>query len=796
MTDTAERGEGPDTGNVEAPRTEIYQTNGGDESAALSSHPSRPEPTDEGAAALEVERYLETTGYEPEDQVSVNYKDAAGDFRSEVTPVAKAPTVAAQHSDGDVWIGKCTLTEGVAPGRRGTAADVNGIRNMWADLDVKPGGLPSMAEAQLVIRDVSQMLGTEPAAIVMSGHGLQPSWLIDREDETRNFEPGSRQAREWAARLRRFDRLVRMVAAGHGGGVDNVSDLPRVMRSPGSVNRKVAGKPESVTVEYPSGGALTATQIDDVLDAYSIAEYPEDEELFDAEVSSPDGWEFGPRTCTYVATMVTGWSKDKPQNRHPWLVGQATRLECAHRLGCITAADFEQAREKLAERFRTRLNVGAKRKETPGEIASAFAWARAKVSTFTEARAAEELGDHEHPEAPAPRVPAAPVALEELEATVRTWLGEDYERVAMHAVMAVTAASRYLCEMKTPAWLLILGGSGLTKTQTLAPLADSPGAVMVSSISSEAALLSGSPDRERAADASGGLFREVTDEGVLIIKDFTSILSLPHESKKQILGAFREAHDGEWTRHMGVDGGRTLQWKGRLTVVGAVTSAWDNHYSDVAQMGDRFLVIRPRSANARAAGLSAARAFGREDEMNADLIRVVSGVLDNIDPEHLEPMSEATLAELFELADLVTWARTAVLTDYRGEVISADEREAPTRFLKQLQFLYAGARLIGLEEADAVQMCRRIAADTLPPRRREVLVSMLGTPGPQTAYACARDLGQPETTVRRTIDQLWLLGLLGSTGESGLRGNGWELAAGLEDHTVAALRAIAEVSTR
>lgn len=54
MTDTAERGEGPDTGNVEAPRTEIHQTNGGDESDNRSqSHPSLSIPDlDEGTDCL------------------------------------------------------------------------------------------------------------------------------------------------------------------------------------------------------------------------------------------------------------------------------------------------------------------------------------------------------------------------------------------------------------------------------------------------------------------------------------------------------------------------------------------------------------------------------------------------------------------------------------------------------------------------------------------------------------------------------------------------------------------------
>lgn len=51
----------------------------------------------------------------------------------------------------------------------------------------------------------------------------------------------------------------------------------------------------------------------------------------------------------------------------------------------------------------------------------------------------------------------------------------------------------------------------------------------------------------------------------------------------------------QWARNVGTEGDRTLVWQGHLTLIGAVTTAWDSHHSVMATMGDRFLVLRSDS---------------------------------------------------------------------------------------------------------------------------------------------------------------------------------------------------------
>src|SRR5688500_9776209 len=153
----------------------------------------------------------------------------------------------------------------------------------------------------------------------------------------------------------------------------------------------------------------------------------------------------------------------------------------------------------------------------------------------------------------------------------RRWLGDEYDLDAANATLAAAAVERLDGD---PLWLLLVSGSGNAKTETVQALAGA-GAIVTSTITSDGALLSGSPARERAKNATGGLLKTIGDRGLLVVKDFTSILSMNRDSRGTVLAALREIHDGRWERNVGSNGGLTLTWRGRLAIVGAVTTAWD-----------------------------------------------------------------------------------------------------------------------------------------------------------------------------------------------------------------------------
>ena len=563
-----------------------------------------------------------------------------------------------------------------------------GVRELYADLDLKPGGLSSYSTAETIIRELSTMLGVLRVAVVHSGHGLQPHWAIERDAATDWTDETSPRWSDATALYRRWGRLVAHVAEINGGEVDNVFDLSRVLRVPGTTNTKSGAV--KVTVTYLGRCAvITLKRLAEVLDEYSVPAMAEDRERLDDMVSSPASWTFGERTCPYVAGMVKGWAKDKPSQRHPFLVSQSVRLAAAHRAGCITQDGLRGARTVLAERFRTRLNVGQKRSEAPGEIAGAFGWGVVKVSTFDDQRLAGELGDHRHPEdrEPVPELP--PTGIGEVHAVFRKWFGDGFDLDVLDAVLSCAAAG--LALDGDPAGLLVVGGSGAAKTESVSTLA-AAGAIVTSTISSPGALLSGTSSRERTSASTGGLLRKVGDRGILVLKDVTSVVSMHREARAELLAALREVADGFWERNLGVDGGVSIQWRGRCTIIGAVTTAWDGAHAVVASMGDRFLLVRMPEGGARAAGEQALDNDGHETPMRAELSAAVGGLLQHLEPA---PPARSLVGFILPLADVTTWARTAVISDYRGDVMDAHAREMPTRFAKQLAQVY---RVLGASD--------------------------------------------------------------------------------------------------
>lgn len=348
-----------------------------------------------------------------------------------------------------------------------------------------------------------------------------------------------------------------------------------------------------------------------------------------------------------------------------------------------------------------------------------------------------------------------PLSLPQAHRVFRRWLGEEYDLDALDAVLATVAVERLDGD---PVWLLIISGSGNAKTETVGALSG-VGAQVVSTISSDGALLSGTNRRDRDQNSTGGLLREMGEQGLLVIKDVTSILSMNRDLRGSVLAALREVHDGQWTRKIGADGGRSLSWSGRIAVVGAVTTAWDAAHSVIASMGDRFVVIRMDSTTGRqAAGRRAIGNTGAEQKMRAELAEAVAGLITGMRTDSIRP-DAAEIDALLAAGDLVTLARTGVEFDYRGDVIDAHAPEMPTRFVKELTQIFRGAVAIGLDRRRALRLALRCARDSMPPLRLAIIEDVAANPS-STATDVRKRLNKPRATIDRQLQALHMLGVL------------------------------------
>jgi hypothetical protein len=346
--------------------------------------------------------------------------------------------------------------------------------------------------------------------------------------------------------------------------------------------------------------------------------------------------------------------------------------------------------------------------------------------------------------------------IEDVHQVFLKWLGKKYDLATLNATLAVTASEQLSGD---PAWLLIISGSGNAKTETV-QATSGVDARVVSTISSIGALLSATSQKQRAKGASGGLLREIGERGILAIKDMTSILSIDRNVRNSILSAFREIHDGHWVRDVGSDGGRKLSWQGRIVVIGACTTAWDHAHAVIANMGERFVIIRSDSHLGRKeSGQQAIRNTGKEAAMRKELADAVGGLMSTINTRKPYKLTDEDEEAIVKAAELVTLARTGVDLDYRGDVIDAHAPEMPTRLAKQLTQIMRGAVAIGMQSEAALALALRCARDSMPPLRLTVLRD-LAENGESKVHEIRERLQKPRATIDRTLQALHILGLL------------------------------------
>lgn len=365
--------------------------------------------------------------------------------------------------------------------------------------------------------------------------------------------------------------------------------------------------------------------------------------------------------------------------------------------------------------------------------------------------AAEEYEFHRGGEKWQP--PDAPArTLDDVLSTFREWMylpdpGGLYVMLASYAANLLPG---------DPLWMLFIEPPSNGKTEKFASMVQLPRLFSVSTVT-EAGFLSGVSKREKTPGASGGLLNAVGRFGVIVCKDFGSILSLRYEQRAVLLAALREIYDGEWTRHLGTDGGKTLTWQGKVGLIAGVTPAYDMHQAVMAALGERFLNYRAEmSAEDEAKqGEQALANVGRESRMRTELAVAVAGLFAGIVlPEEMPAAPEGIKKALVNLAVLTVRCRSAVIRDgYTREIELVPANEAPARLAKQLLLLWHGLRIIGLDDEEAWQLVRKVSLAGMVTLRRRVLEA-LSADDWQDTTTIAETVAHPTTTTRRALEDL------------------------------------------
>jgi hypothetical protein len=193
-------------------------------------------PSEQPATPLDFGGHLQLLGYTVGQFVAIGHDDPTLKlpWYTVVRDPVDAPAYVDQLPDtANVFFTVCP-TKGPARdgGGRGTEDDATRLSALWADLDVKPGACADLTVAHSIIGDLTSAVGSRPSAIVESGGGLHPYWPVcDGWIKGGDIGPAR-------ALIRRWGRLVAAVAKDHGAEVDNVFELARMLRVPGTFNNK------------------------------------------------------------------------------------------------------------------------------------------------------------------------------------------------------------------------------------------------------------------------------------------------------------------------------------------------------------------------------------------------------------------------------------------------------------------------------------------------------------------------------------------------------------------------------
>jgi hypothetical protein len=333
------------------------------------------------------------------------------------------------------------------------------------------------------------------------------------------------------------------------------------------------------------------------------------------------------------------------------------------------------------------------------------------------------------------------------------------------SILLVTLATYVALKIpsRPPLWMMLVGGPSSGKTSTIDALSSLTDVRCRSEIT-VAGLLSGTPNKDRAKNATGGLLREIGVAGMLALKDFTAILSMNRDARSQLLAAFREVYDGSWSRTMGTDGGRSLEWQGKLAILAACTTAIDEHSHVMASMGERFLFYRlPALGSSEQEKMAAKAAANSCNESGKKAL--ADGVRDFINglsiPSVLPNPEASELEFLLGLATLIARCRSAVTrNNYTREIELVHAVEEPARLMRQLLQLEGGLSVIGVPPDWRHTIVRKVALDCIPPLRYRLVDELARSSEPLDLKRLVDATAYPKTTAWRAIDDLRAHGIV------------------------------------
>ena len=329
-----------------------------------------------------------------------------------------------------------------------------------------------------------------------------------------------------------------------------------------------------------------------------------------------------------------------------------------------------------------------------------------------------------------------------------------------------------------PLWLFLVAPPGGSKTELLMSLSESPLISTTSSLTPHA-LISG-------ANMVGGGDPSLVpklDERVLIVKDFTTILSMPANKRDEIFGILRDAYDGQCEKFFG--NGIHRAYESKFGIIAGVTPIIESFSASSSMLGERFIRFRLKHGeqvkNGEAIIMAAIAGISSENKLRDGLKVVAQKALSRkVDLSKTPTISNSMAMKITRLAQWVASLRGVVNREkYTNIVQSRPTREVGTRLAKQFAKLGIGIAIFhNLPTVDDLvyRIVIKVARSTVPDRIEEVVKHLFLRS--QKQFASAKEISKwsnlPQQTTRALMEDATLLKISHQDPKSML--GGWKLS--------------------
>lgn len=369
--------------------------------------------------------------------------------------------------------------------------------------------------------------------------------------------------------------------------------------------------------------------------------------------------------------------------------------------------------------------------------------------------------EKEHAKAVEVRAAKGHAKYEEVLKTYGKWLKLD-EPDVLKVLFGTCFANRMSGE---PVWLFLVAPPGGMKSELLMSLKDH-GSVYATTSLTPHAMVSGA----YSPDGKDPSLLPHLDEKMLVIKDFTTILTMHYSQRDEIFGIFRDVYDGSTGKNFGT--GVRREYNVKFGILAGVTHKIEAFGVVHQSLGERFLKFRASEDKRDSDEDKIRRALSNvnnEVAMRKELLEVAARCLDRELPEQLPVLGAAVVERLIALAQLTSMMRGVVDRNvFDKTVLYNPSYEVGTRLAKQLAKLGLGICVfmdkqeVGEEE---FTILKRVAMDTAPDRI-ETIVRKLWKENRELRTSEVADLTRlPQATVFRVLQDLELLRIVDRTGD-------------------------------